>query len=81
MVHQFDNIDHMFAIFPDNQETFNNEIHVELERLTIDLPTHNLDHFLGQFKISSLETQIIGRRDIENEAEIDMHNVALFLVD
>ena len=62
----------MFTVFSGNQETFDHQGEVELERFTIDLSSHDFDHFLGEFEIGSFESEVIGRGDIEYETKIDV---------
>lgn len=39
------------------------------------MPSHNVDEFLGQLEIGTLETHVFARGPIENETEIDVDDV------
>lgn len=70
----------MFEIIAHCKESFNGEIHIVLECFWFFWATHNLDHFNGEFEISRFEFHISCGRNIKDEPEIDMDQVA-FVVD
>lgn len=63
----------MLAILADDKETLDDQVHVELEGLAVDLAPHDLYHFFGQFEIGSLESQVIGWRNVEYKSKIDVY--------
>ena len=53
------------------------EFHEELKRLGIGPATQNLHHLLRELERSCLEAQVTTRGNAEQEAEVDMDDVAL----
>lgn len=71
----------MLEILPGDKESFDHQIHVQLERLAINLPTHNLNHLLSQLEVCPFESQIACWRYVKNKPEVDMHYVSFLFVD
>lgn len=79
--HKPHQVDNMLVVPAGNQEALNHQVHVQLERLAVDLASHDLYHFFSQLEVRSLKAEVVGWRDVEDEPKVYMDEVSLLLVD
>lgn len=80
MIHEPHHVYHVLLVLSGNQEAFNNQVHVQLKWLTVDLAPHDFDHLLGELEVCSFESQVARWRYIKNEAEVNVDDITFFFV-
>mmetsp|Transcript_27462 Transcript_27462/g.47406 ORF Transcript_27462/g.47406 Transcript_27462/m.47406 type:complete len:345 (+) Transcript_27462:427-1461(+) len=55
------------------------QVHEVAKVLGVRATAHDLDHLLGELERSALKPEVAPRRDVEDEPEVDVYDVAIFI--
>jgi len=74
--HELDQVQDLLMVLSDCKKPFNRQVHVELESLTLSMAIHYHDHLLRQLEVRLFELHVPAGRDVEDEAEVDVDDMA-----
>ena len=77
-IHQLYDINNMSLESPYKEKSFNTKVLVEKEMLRIE-SAHNGNHFFSEFEVGIFKSEVVSWGNIENEAEVDVDDVATFI--